>query len=123
MDMALKKILIIEDDKSIARALELKLTREGFEVSILPNGENVLPTLQKTSFSLIVCDLIMPKVDGFEVLKVLQDNKVKIPVIVLTNLNQTEDEKRVKELGVTDFIVKSDTLISEVVEKIKEKIF
>jgi DNA-binding response OmpR family regulator len=122
MEEKKKKILIIEDEKSLSRALELKLIHEGFEVETLPNGENVLLTLQKTSFSLVVCDLMMPKINGFEVLQNLQDNKVKIPVIILTNLSQAEDEKRVKELGAIDFIIKSDTPISEVVEKIKQKV-
>lgn len=122
MDSVPKKILILEDDRSLVRALELKLVHEGFEVISLLNGENVLSTLKKDHFSLIICDLMMPGVDGFQVLQILKDNKIKIPVIILTNLSQAEDEKRVKELGAIDFLVKSDTPLSKIIEHIKEKI-
>lgn len=122
MELAPKKILIIEDDRPLARALELKLIHEGFEVESLPNGQNTLSTLEKNHFSLIICDLMMPVVDGFEVLQILKENKINTPVIILTNLSQPEDEKRVKELGAVDFLVKSDIPISGVVEKIKEKL-
>lgn len=122
MDSNPKKILILEDDRSLVRALELKLVHEGFEVTSLLNGENVLSAVKKDHFSLIVCDLMMPGVDGFQVLQILKDNKIKIPVIILTNLSQTEDEKRVKELGAIDFLVKSDTPLSKIIENIKEKL-
>ena len=120
MEAKKKLILILEDEKPLARALELKLVHEGFEVKNLPNGENILSEIQKSHFSLIVSDLMMPVVDGFQVLQILKDNKIKIPVIVLTNLSQSEDEKRVRELGAMDFLVKSDTPISGVIEKIKQ---
>ncbi len=68
-----KKILIIEDEKPLLRALELKLQKEGFLVETLLNGEGLLPLIEKNDFSLIVCDLVMPKVDGFHVLKTLKD--------------------------------------------------
>lgn len=116
MDLVSKKILIIEDDKSITRALELKLKHEGFEVLSLPNGEEVLATIEKDHFSLIICDLMMPGIDGFQVLQIFKENKVKIPVIILTNLAQPDDEKRVCELGAVDFLIKSDTPLSVVVE-------
>ncbi|MFA6476290.1 MAG: response regulator [Candidatus Paceibacterota bacterium] len=116
------KILILEDEKPLARALELKLNHEGFEVISLPNGEGLEALLGKEKIALIVCDLVMPKVDGFQVLQILNDSKIKIPVIVLTNLSQAEDEKRVRELGASDFLIKSNTPISIVVENIKKRI-
>jgi len=116
---AKRKILVLEDEKPLAHALELKLTHEGFEVETAENGENIVATLEKSPVSLIVCDMLMPKVDGFQVLQILKDNKIKVPVVVLTNLSQGEDEKRVRELGAVDFLVKSDSSISEVVEKLK----
>lgn len=122
MDSSAKKILILEDDRSLVRALELKLVHEGFEVTSLLNGENVLPLVKKDHFSLIICDLMMPGVDGFQVLQILKDNKIKIPVIILTNLSQLEDEKRVKELGAIDFLVKSDTPLSKIIEHVKERV-
>ena len=122
MEAKKKTILILEDEKPLARALELKLVHEGFEVVNLPNGEGILSKVEKGNFALIVCDLMMPVVDGFQVLQILKENKIKTPVIVLTNLSQSEDEKRVRELGAADFLVKSDTPISVVIEKIKQKL-
>ncbi|MEI7513201.1 MAG: response regulator [bacterium] len=122
MEKKTKKILVLEDEKPLARALELKLTHEGFEVKTASDGENLLDFLTKEDFSLIVCDMLMPKFDGFQVLQTLIDNKIKIPVIVLTNLSQAEDEKRARELGAVDFFIKSNTPIAEVVERVKDKV-
>lgn len=121
MDSASNKILLIEDDKALIRALELKLGHEGFEVISLANGEKVLSVLEKDKFFLILCDLMMPTVDGFQVLQMLKDHGVKIPVIVLTNLGQPEDEKRARELGAVDFFIKSDTPLSKIVQRVKQE--
>lgn len=115
-----KKILIIEDEKPVARALELKLTHEGFEATITLNGESALETLEKETFDLIVCDLVMPKMDGFKVLETLKEKKVKTPVMVLTNLSQEDDEKRAKSLGAKEFFIKSNTSIANIVERIRQ---
>jgi DNA-binding response OmpR family regulator len=120
--MNTKKILVIEDEKPLARALELKLSHEGFAVTCAQNGELALPILKVEKFSLIVCDLIMPKVDGFQVLEFVKENKIKTPVIILTNLSQVEDEKRARELGASEFFIKSNTSIIKIVEHIKEKV-
>jgi DNA-binding response OmpR family regulator len=122
MEKMKKKILVLEDEKPLARALELKLIHEGFEVMTSPNGEDILTFIKKENFSLIICDMLMPKIDGFQVLKILNDNHIKIPVIVLTNLSQVEDEKRVRELGAVEFFIKSDTPIAEVVKRVKHKV-
>lgn len=117
-----KKILIIEDEKPLARALELKLMHEGFEVKILPNGEGAISLIETERFSFLICDLVMPKVDGFDILREIKEKNIKIFVIVLTNLSQTEDEKRVRELGANEFFIKSDTPLSKIVSFIKENI-
>ncbi len=114
-----KKILIIEDEKPLAHALELKLTHEGFVVTATGSGEEALTLLTKEDFDLVLTDLIIPGVDGFKVLETIQDKKMKIPVIVMTNLNQEEDRKRASDLGATDFFVKSNSPISHIVEKVK----
>jgi DNA-binding response OmpR family regulator len=119
MEQEKKNILVIEDEKPLAHALELKLIHEGFNVKILVNGENLLSVLHDGNFSLIICDLIMPKVDGFEVLQILKENKIKIPIIILTNLSQSEDEKKVHELGAANFFIKSNTPISEIIDHVK----
>ena len=115
-----KKILIIEDEKPMARALELKLTHEGFEATIAFNGESALEMLEKETFDLIVCDLVMPKMDGFKVLETLKEKKVQTPVMVLTNLSQEDDEKRARSLGAKEFFIKSNTPIANIVERIRQ---
>ena len=113
-----KKILIIEDEKPLARALELKFTHEGFETALMNNGEGLEEVLREDQYSLILTDLVMPRVDGFEVLEVVQGKG--IPVIVLTNLSQEEDEQSARALGVKDFFIKSSTPLSQVIDHVKK---
>lgn len=115
----MKRILIIEDEKPLARALELKLTHAGFETKNAVNGEEGLAILKQESFDLILTDLMMPKVDGFAVLTALRERGNATPVIVLTNLSQVEDEKRARMLGAMGFFVKSDISVAEIVERIR----
>lgn len=113
-----KKILIIEDEKTLARALELKLTRAGFEVEVVFNGEDGMALLEKESFELILLDLIMPKMDGFTVLSNLRGKRIKTPVVVLTNLSQENDIERTKKFGVREFFIKSNTPIAVIAERV-----
>mgnify|MGYP000935753654 CR=1 FL=1 len=115
-----KKILIIEDEKPLAHALSLKLTHEGFEVMTTGSGEEGATLLAQNTFALILTDLIIPGQDGFKILEALQAKKVKIPVIVMTNLNQEEDKKRATGLGATAFFVKSNSTLTEIVESVKK---
>lgn len=117
-----KKILILEDEKPLAHALELKLTHEGFEVVTTDNGETGISILEKDKFDLVLSDLIMPGMDGFGLLEAIKNKKIKVPVIVMTNLNQEEDKKRAFDLGAVDFFVKSNSTLSEIVEGVKKKI-
>lgn len=113
-----KKILIIEDEKTLARALELKLSRADFNVRVVYNGEDGLNLLEKETFDLILLDLIMPKMDGFGVLRRLVELQIKTPVIVLSNLSQENDAKKTKEFGAKDFFIKSNTPITTIVDKV-----
>lgn len=117
-----KKILILEDEKPLAHALELKLTHEGFDVVTTDNGETGISILEKENFDLVLSDLIIPGIDGFGVLEMIRAKKIKIPVIVMTNLNQDEDRKRATDLGAVEFFVKSNSTLSEIVEVVKKKI-
>lgn len=117
-----KKILILEDEKPLAHALELKLTHEGFEVVTTDNGELGLSILAKEDFDLVLSDLIIPGVNGFGVLESIRDKKMKMPVIIMTNLNQEEDKKRAEDLGAVDFFVKSNSTLSEIVEGVKKRV-
>lgn len=115
-----KKILIIEDEKPMAKALELKLNKSGLETRVVFNGEDALQLLAKEKFDMILLDLVMPKMDGFAVLKELKSREIKTPVIVTSNLGQEEDAKKAKELGAIDYFIKSNTPIAQLVEYIKK---
>jgi DNA-binding response OmpR family regulator len=113
-------ILIIEDEKPLARALELNLKDAGYTAKVVFNGSDGIDLLEKETFDLILCDLIMPKMDGFTVLAILKEMKIKTPIIVLSNLSQKDDEKYAKAFGAKDFFIKSNTSIEVIVQKIKE---
>ena len=79
-----------------------------------------MKAIDKQKFDLLLLDLIMPKVDGFAVLKEMKEKKITLPVIITSNLGQEEDKKRVEELGVSDYLIKSNVSIMDIVLKIKE---
>lgn len=114
-------ILLVEDDKFLINALGDKLRQENYNVVKATNGLEALNKLREVQPDLILLDLIMPGKNGFETLEeIKKDPKLKnIPVIVLTNLGQQTDIKLCKELGAVDYLVKSDTSLKEVIEKIK----
>jgi DNA-binding response OmpR family regulator len=114
-----KKVLIVEDERLIAKPLTLKLQISGFETKNAYDGEEALAILEKEQFDIILLDLMMPKVDGFGVLAELKKRGNETPVIVATNLNQEADVSRALELGVVSYYVKVDITYDEIVEKIK----
>ena len=115
-----KKILIAEDEKPMARALELKLNKSGYEAKAVYDGEQAIAELEANKYDLMLLDLMMPKLDGFGVLGVMKEKKIKVPVIVSTNLSQEGDIEKAKVLGAKDYFVKSDTPITGVIEHIKK---
>jgi len=115
-----KRILIIEDEKTLARALELTLTHAGFEAALAFNGEDGIKLIKNSSYDLILLDLIMPKMDGFTVLTILKTEKIKTPVLVLTNLSQQNDIKHAEKFGAKEFFIKSNTPIATIVDRVKE---
>ncbi len=118
-----KKILIVEDERAMAKVLQLKLTKEGFITDTAFDGEVAISALGKEKYDLILLDLVMPKVDGFGVMQWLKNKSIKTPVIITSNLSQDVDAKRSKELGAVDYFIKSDIAISEVVERVKKVLF
>jgi DNA-binding response OmpR family regulator len=115
------KILIAEDDKFLANAYRVKLSKEGYEVKIANDGSEVDGILEQFTPDLILLDIIMPKKDGFAVLEELRANPkyAKLPVIIASNLGQAEDIEKGKKLGANDFIIKSNIGIGEILEKVK----
>lgn len=114
------RVLIAEDEKPMAHALELKLQKSGFEAKAVFDGGAVIDTLAKEDYDLLLLDLMMPKLDGFGVIQKLKELKNNISVIVLSNLSQEEDKKKALELGAKDYFVKSDTPITDIVKRVTE---
>jgi CheY-like chemotaxis protein len=116
------KILVAEDDKFLIRAYSAKLTKESFIVIMAANGIEAIAKTKAEKPDIILLDLVMPIKNGFDVLYELkQDEATKnIPVIITSNLSQEVDIKRGKDLGADDYLVKSDTPIQAIVEKIKQ---
>lgn len=115
-----KFILVVEDDKAYANVYQLKLAKEGYEVRIASDGEEALTACQKRKPDLIILDLLLPIIDGFEVLETLRKNKKfkNLKVIVLSSLSQPEDMIKVKKMGALEYLVKSNITIQEIVDKI-----
>jgi DNA-binding response OmpR family regulator len=116
-----KKILIIEDEDMLSTMYKVKFENEGYEAYTASNGADGLEMAPKILPNLILLDIIMPKIDGFAVLKKLkEDPKTKdIPVIMLTNLGQDEDISRGKEMGSAGYLIKANNTPAEVVDKTK----
>lgn len=117
-----KKILIVEDDTFIYKMYETKLHQLSYKSRIAENGEDALKIARDWKPDLILLDLIMPMLDGFEVLKKLKaDVDLKnIPVIILSNLGQRANIEKGLELGADDYIIKMKFTPTEVVKKIEE---
>ncbi len=114
------KVLIAEDDKFLVSAYRLKLEKEGVEVEIALDGEEALEKLKSFKPDVMLLDLMMPKVDGFEVLERLKkEGGIQIPIIVASNLGQAEDVERAKKLGAVDYVVKSDIALDDLIAKVK----
>lgn len=114
------KVLIVEDERPMANALELKLNKSGFKAKAVFDGDSAVDILSKEKYDLVLLDLIMPKIDGFEVMKKMRDLKNDAKVIVLSNLSQEEDRTKAMAMGALDYFVKSDTPIAEIVKKVSD---
>lgn len=114
------KVLVAEDEKALSHALELKLTNAGFSVTVVSDGVETLETIEKDKYDILLLDLMMPIKDGFAVLKELSEKKIHTPVVVLSNLSQAEDEKKVRDLGAVDYWIKAEISLVEVVNRIKK---
>ncbi len=113
-------VLIAEDEKPMAHALVLKLAKAGFHSTVAENGQIALNLLRDGRYDLLLLDIIMPLVNGFSVLEQLKkDGEHAMPIIMTTNLGQEEDRKRAMDLGAVDYVIKSDTPIAQIVEKIQ----
>ena len=121
MDTTKKKILLVEDDTALASVYRSRLELEGFDISEVHNGEDALSAAVSYKPDLILLDAMMPKISGFDVLDILRNTPetTNIRVIMLTALSQPKDKERVEQLGVDDYLVKSQVVIGDVVARVK----
>ena len=118
-----KNILIVEDDRFLRELIYQKLSNENFNVSEAVDGEEGIKKIKEEKPDLVLLDLILPGIDGFEVLsraKQDPDEKInKIPIIILSNLGQKEDIEKGTKLGATDYLVKAHFTPGEIIEKVR----
>ncbi len=117
----MSKILLIEDDKFLRELIIQKLGKEGYEVAEAPEGEGGLLKMKEERPDLVLLDLILPGIDGFEVLSRMKKDSdlASIPVIILSNLGQRDDVQKGIDLGAEDYLIKAHFTPGEIVEKIK----
>lgn len=120
----MSKVLLIEDEPLTIKIYRTHLQSEGHEVLIADNGEEGLKLAVGEQPDLIVLDIMMPKIDGFSLLKEIKTNPKtqKIPVLIYSNLSSPQDITKAKELGATDYLIKAKVTPTQVVKKIKESL-
>ncbi len=118
------KILLVEDDDALANVYLARLEAEGFDARRVGNGEDALAMAQEFRPDLILLDVMMPKVSGFDVLDIIRNTPqtANIKVIMLTALSQDSDRQRAESLGADDYLVKSQVVIADVVDRIKQQL-
>jgi len=117
-----KRILFVEDDDALANVYLVRLQAEGFEVQRVANGEDALAAAISFKPDLVLLDVMMPKISGFDVLDIIRNTPetANLKVVMLTALSQDSDKKRAQDLGVDDYLVKSQVVITDVIERIKK---
>lgn len=116
-----KKILLVEDDEALANVYKSRLDIEGFETVWVGNGEDALSEALKFKPDLVLLDAMMPKISGFDVLDILRNTPetANLHVIMLTALSQPKDKDRAEALGVDDYLVKSQVVIGDVIDRVR----
>lgn len=117
-----KKILLVEDDNGLANVYTTRLQAENFDIRRVPNGEEALAAALEYKPDLVLLDVMMPKVSGFDVLDILRNTPetANLKIIMLTALSQDADRERAESMGVDDYLVKSQVVIADVVDRIKK---
>jgi len=116
-----KKILLVEDDQALAGVYKSRLEIEGFETMWVANGEEALAKALEFKPDLVLLDAMMPKISGFDVLDIFRNSPetANLHVIMLTALSQPKDKERAESLGVDDYLVKSQVVIADVIERVR----
>ncbi|MBL7053271.1 MAG: response regulator [Candidatus Portnoybacteria bacterium] len=118
----MKKILIIEDDPFLSEMYAAKFTESGFEIEVAFDGSVGLAKIENFNPDLVLLDIVLPKMDGFEILKKIKENEKlkKIPIILLTNLGQKSEVEKGLSLGADEYIIKAHFTPTAVVTRVKE---
>ena len=114
------KILIIEDEESLVDLLSAKLSKEGYEVESALDGEAGFQNIKKWKPELILLDIVMPKMDGYEVLESMKEENIKIPVIIISNSGQPVEIEKTKKLGAVDHLIKTEFSPLDVLNKVRD---
>ena len=116
-----KRILLVEDDVALSAVYKSRLELEGFDTREVSNGEDALSAALEYKPDLIVLDAMMPKISGFDVLDILRNTPgtTNMKIVMLTALSQPKDKERAEGLGVDDYLVKSQVVIGDVIERVK----
>jgi len=117
-----KKILVVEDDEDFLSILKIKFAGEGLSIITAINGDEGISMAESEKPDLIISDVLMPKMDGIEMIKKIRVFDKNVIVIFLTNIKDEDYIKSMKELGETDYLIKADLRINEIVNKVKEKL-
>jgi CheY-like chemotaxis protein len=117
-----KKILIVEDDTFLQGLISRKLGADGFDIAIALDGNAALTSIAQSKPDLILLDLLLPQVDGYEVLRKVRQNPdwKDIPVIVFSNLSEEKDVKKAKDLGINEYMIKANFTLDELSQKAKQ---
>ena len=121
MSEGAKRILLAEDDRLLRRAAEARLRQQGFEVLTATDGEEALRVARAERPDLVLLDVVLPRLQGFDVLEALKRDAVtsRIPVIVLSNLSQMRDVEQAMALGAEAYLVKAHLSLQDLMEKIE----
>ncbi len=115
-----KSILLVEDDPFLADIYITKLKSVGFDAEVVASGEKCLARIAEKNFDLVLLDIVLPQMDGWEILKEIKEIKKFLPVIILSNLSQPAEVEKGLQLGAIKYLIKAHYTPSEVVEEIKK---
>jgi len=114
------KVLIAEDEEAVGKFFELKLKSAGFDVRLAEDGQEAWKAIEKENFDVIIADIIMPKMSGYDLIKQIREKKITTPIIVSSNLGQNEDRERAKSLGANEYFVKATLSVAELIFLVKK---
>jgi len=115
----MKKIVIIEDELILAEALKERLSNTGYDVFVAYNGEDGLERIRKNIPDLLILDILLPGINGYDVMRKLKESDIKVPILVVSNSGQPVEIEKSQEMGVRDFIVKVDFSLDDVEKKVR----